>query len=198
MAAIDEPTVSPRQFHHRRFANLQPLSPRVPSSIERHFEQYLIDHHHYPKLPSISKKPNRQSLENSCTSDQDLLSYHDRQVSSEFGQNTGPISRLISTEQYRRAQSRLVEYRQHSKIPGVTLPGTKNSNEKSPINLIGRTDLKIPLKEVLPDTTRGKQFYQQDEFDFVDDDSVASNGTDRRRRAKHWIKDHQFFFTEYQ
>ncbi|CAF3587680.1 unnamed protein product, partial [Rotaria sp. Silwood2] len=75
MATIDESTVSPRQFHHRRFPHLQPLSPRVPSSIERHFEQYLIDNHHYPKLPSISKQANRQSIENTFINDKDFLSY---------------------------------------------------------------------------------------------------------------------------
>jgi hypothetical protein len=202
MATLDESTVSSRQVHHRRIPALQPLSPRIPTSIDRHFEQYLIDHHHYPKLPSISKHQpqlsNRQLFENSVTDNKDLLSYHERQLTSEIEHNNGPISRLLNSEQYRRGQARLIEYRQHSKIPGVALSGTNNSNDIFSTQSNGRNELILPLKEVLIETTRTKQHQQQDEMDLVDDDSVISQENDRRRRAKHWIKEHQFFFTEYQ
>ena len=192
MAAIEEPAAS-----HRRLAHLLPLSPRVPSSTDRHFEQYLIDHHHYPKLPSIGKQPvNRASTE---TKDYEQL------PPIEYGnhRHTGSINRLLTSEQYRRAQARLIEYRQHSKIPGVALQPTitiaaaaNNSNESI---LSGRNELTLPLKEIFIDPTRTKQHQNPDELDLlVDDDSIFSDETDRRRRAKHWIKDHQFFFTEYQ
>lgn len=199
MATIDESAVvSPRQFHHRRFANLQPLSPRVPQSIERHFEQYLIDHHSYPKLPAIPRKANRQNLGNSLNSDQETSSCIDRQSGFDLEHNNGPISRLLNSEHYRQAQSRLIEYRQHSKIPGVSVERTHNSNDASLSRPNDKKEILIPLKEVLLDSTRAKQFNTQDDFDLVSDDSVNSHQTDRRRRAKHWIKDHQFFFTEYQ
>ncbi|CAF1102141.1 unnamed protein product [Rotaria sordida] len=202
MATIDESNVSPRQFHHRQFLHLQPLSPRVPSSIERHFEQYLIDNHHYPKLPSISSKQiNRQSIDNTFTNDKDFLSYRELQIPFVFEHDNGPISRLLNSDQYRRAQTRLIEYRQHSKIPGVSLTTTttvKNSNELSPTQINERNNLTVPLKEILIETTKAKPHQQQDDIDFIDDDSIFSHESDRRRRAKHWIKEHQFFFTEYQ
>ncbi|CAF1196328.1 unnamed protein product [Rotaria sp. Silwood1] len=200
MATIDESTVSPRQFHHRRFPHLQPLSPRVPSSIERHFEQYLIDHHHYPKLPSISKQTNRHSIDNTYINDKDFLSYRERQISSEFEHDNGPISRLLNSDQYRRAQTRLIEYRHHSKIPGVALTETiTNSHDISSTQINERNEITLPLKEILIETTRTKLHHQQqDDNDINDDDSILSNESDRRRRAKHWIKEHQFFFTEYQ
>jgi hypothetical protein len=193
MAATEEPTTS-----HRRLVHLLPLSPRVPSSTDRHFEQYLIDHHHYSKLPSIGKQTiNRPFTE---TKDYEAL------PPIEYGHlhhHNGSINRLLNSEQYRRAQARLIEYRQQSKIPGVALQPTKltiaasNSNESI---LTGRSELTLPLKEIFIDPTRTKQQHQnQDELDLlVDDDSIFSDETDRRRRAKHWIKDHQFFFTEYQ
>ncbi|CAF2624904.1 unnamed protein product [Rotaria sp. Silwood2] len=177
MATIDESTVSPRQFHHRRFPHLQPLSPRVPSSIE----------------------PNRQSIENTFINDKDFLSYRELQIPSELEHDNGSISRLLNSDQYRRAQTRLIEYRQHSKIPGVALSTpTKNSNDISSTQINGRNELKIPLKEVLIETKKTKPYQQQDDLELVDDDSIFSNECDRRRRAKHWIKEHQFFFTEYQ
>jgi hypothetical protein len=194
MASVDESTVSP--LDHRQMPVLQPLSPRIPTSIDRHFEQYLIDHHHYPKLPSISKQPNRQTIENSFLNDKNFFSYRAQQIPSEH--NNGSISRLLNSEQYRRSHARLIEYRQRSKIPGVALATTNNSNENSSTQINGRNELTLPLKEVLMETTRTKQHQQQDDIDFVDDDSVFSHETDRRLRAKHWIKDHQFFFTEYQ
>jgi hypothetical protein len=193
MATVDESTASPHQ--PGKLPLIQPLSPRMPSTIDRHFEQYLIDHHRYPKLPSIIKQPNRQTLENSFLNDKNFLSYRDRKVPSEH--NNGSISRLLNSEQYRRSHARLIEYRQHSKIPGVALATTNKSNDISSTQLNGRNELTLPLKEVLMETTRTKQHQQQDDMDFVDDDSVFSNESDRRRRAKHWIKDHQFFFTEY-
>jgi hypothetical protein len=181
MAATDEPTV-----YHRRTAHLQPLSPHVPSSTDRHFEQYLIDNHHYPKLPSIFKQTPRQSIEN-----KNLLLSHQRDIPVDVERHTDSINLLLNSEQYRRSYARLIEYRQHSKIPGVALKSTTN-------NLNGRNELILPLKEIFIETTRTKQHQNQDEIDFVDDDSIFSNDNDRRRRAKHWIKEHQFFFTEYQ
>lgn len=184
MATTDESTV-----YHRRIAHLQPLSPRVPPSTDRHFEQYLIDHHHYSKLPSIFKQTNRQSIEN-----KDFLSYHQSDIPIEFEHHTDSINRLLTSEQYLRSQARLIEYRQHSKIPGVALTKTNNLNE---ITSNGRNELILPLKEVFIETTRTKQHQKQDENNFFDDDSIFSNESDRRQRAKHWIKEHQLFFTEY-
>jgi hypothetical protein len=185
MATIDEQPPAT----HRRLVHLLPLSSRVPSSTDRHFEQYLIDHHHYSKLPSISKpSTNRPSIEN-----KDLLSFHEEFPSIEYEHQTDSINRLLNSEQYRRSQARLIEYRQQSKIPGVSLQITTDHFNESILN--GRNELILPLKEIFIDT---KQHQNQDEIDFVDDDSIFSNESDRRRRAKHWIKDHQFFFTEYQ
>lgn len=192
MAAIEESTV-----YRRRNAHLQPLSPRVPSSTDRHFEQYLIDHHHYPKLPSIFKQTPRQTNEN-----KDFLSNinpNDFHIDSEHHPNS--INRLLNSEQYRRSHARLIEYRQRSKIPGValkTLPSSLTTTSTNDLPINGRNELILPLKEVFIDTTRTKQHQNQDDIDFVDDDSIFSNDTDRRRRAKHWIKEHQFFFTEFQ
>jgi len=187
MATIDESTV-----YHRRTTHLQPLSPRLPSSTDRHFEQYLIDNHHYPKLPSIYKQPIRQPIEN-----KDFLSSYQRDIQTDVEHHTGSINRLLNSEQYRRSHARLIEYRQHSKIPGVALKSTITNNLNE-MTSNGRNELILPLKEVFIETTRTKQHKNQDEIDFVDDDSIFSNGPDRRRRAKHWIKEHQFFFTEYQ
>lgn len=184
MAAIEESTV-----YRRRIAHLQPLSPRVPSSTDRHFEQYLIDNHHYPKLPSIFKQTPRQTIEN-----KDILSSDQHGISIDYQHHSGSINRLLTSEQYRRSHARLIEYRTHSKIPGVALKPTPITND---ITSNGRNELILPLKEVFTETTRTKQHQNQDEIDFVDDDSIFSNDTDRRRRAKHWIKEHQFFFTEY-
>ena len=185
MAAIDESTV-----YRRRTIHLVPLSSRVPSSTDRHFEQYLLDHHHLPKLPSITKQPiNRQSIEK-----KELFTYP-KTIPTEIEHSTGSINRLLTSESYRRSQARLIEYRQRSKIPGVALKPTNHINEM-PTN--GRNDLVLPLKEVFLEPTRTKQHQNIDEIDFVDDVSIFSNETDRCRRAKHWIKDHQFFFTEYQ
>jgi hypothetical protein len=192
MATVDESTALPPQIYHRR-THLQPLSPRVPSSTDRHFEQYLIDHHHYSKLPSIAKQKTRQSIENSFIQDKNFLSYRQLDIPSDFEHHNNSINRLLNNEQYRRGQARLVEYRQHSRIPGIKLSPTNNSNE------ISSNELILPLKEVFIDTTRTKQQHQnRDDIDLVSDDSIKSNEGDRRRRAKHWIKEHQFFFTEYQ
>lgn len=182
MATMDESIV------HRRTNHLLPLSPRLPSSTDRHFEQYLIDHHHYPKLPSIGKPSIvRSSIENK--------EFHASTFSRDTEHQTNSINRLLNSEQYRRSQARLIEYRQHSQIPGVALQSTGHEHLRSH----PRNELVLPLKEVfLETTTRTKPTGNGEEIDFVDDDSVFSNDTDRRRRAKHWIKEHQFFFTEYQ
>ena len=198
MASINETTIDSHQFPRRRFTHLQPLSPRETSSIERHFEQYLIDHHRYSKLPSISKQSNRQSIESLFMNKKNFLFDYEQQIPTEFKPNTNSINLLLNSEQYRRAHKRLIEYRQLSKIPGIALTTTTNSDDISPRQLNENNELILPLKEALIDTTKAKQYQQQDELDLVDDDSVFSNQTDRRRRAKHWIKDHQFFFTEYQ
>ena len=184
MATIDESIVP---SVHRRTNHLLPLSPRVPSSTDRHFEQYLIDHHRYPKLPSIGKPTiHRSSIET-----KDL---HSSTLPRDTEHHSNSINRLLNSEQYRRSHARLIEYRQHSQIPGVALqsPGKDLSTSH------GRNEVILPMKEVFLETTRTKQGGNGEEIDFVDDDSVFSNDTDRRRRAKHWIKEHQFFFTEYQ
>jgi hypothetical protein len=188
MATIDEPTVYPRRNTH-----LLPLSPRVPASTDRHFEQYLIDHHHFPKLPSIAKHPLptiRQSIEN-----KDFLPSHQQALPIDFENHPGSVNRLLNSEQYLRSHARLIEYRQQSRIPGVALKATHHFNEM-PSN--GRNDVSLPLTEVFLETTRTQQHQNPAEIDFIDDESVFSNETDRRQRAKHWIKEHQFFFTEYQ
>jgi hypothetical protein len=155
MATIDESTV-----YHRRTTHLQPLSPRVPTSTDRHL--------------------------------------HQRDILNDVEHHTGSINRLLNSEQYRRSHARLIEYRQHSKIPGVALNSTITNNLNE-MTSNGRNELILPLKEVFIETTRTKQQNKnQDEIDFVDDDSIFSHDPDRRRRAKHWIKEHQFFFTEYQ
>jgi len=188
MATIDESTV-----YHRRTTHLQPSSPRVPTSTDRHFEQYLIDHHHYPKLPSPYKQPTRQPIEN-----KDFLSLHQRDILTDVEHHTGSINRLLNSEQYLRSHARLIEYRQHSKIPGIALNSTITNNNLNEMTSNGRNELILPLKEIFIETIRTKQNKNQDEIDLVDDDSIVSHDPDRRRRAKHWIKEHQFFFTEYQ
>jgi hypothetical protein len=189
MATIDESTV----HHHHQIGHLQPLSPRVPRSTDRHFEQYLIDHHHYPKLPSIFKQTPRHPIE-----DKNLSSSYQRDIPTDYEHHTGSINRLLNSEQYRRSHARLIEYRQYSKIPGIALKPTTTTNNFNDTTLNGRNELILPLKEVFIETTRTKQHQNQDEMDLVDDDSIISDETDRRQRAKHWIKEHQFFFTEYQ
>lgn len=192
MATINESTVSSTSPVHRRSkSHLQPLPPRISSSIDRHFKQYLRDHHRFACLPSIHRTnvTHHDEVENSIIDRNKLLSSHPR---------TNPvdnqsISRLLNSENYRRAQARLIEYRQQSKIPGVALT--------PPLLIINETlqhhpDGSIPLKDVIMETTRAHQQQQHDEVDLVDDDSVISHETDRRRRAKHWVKEHQFFFTE--
>lgn len=180
MATADESTVGYRSKAH----HLLPLSPRVPTSTDRHFEQYLIDHHNLPKLPSITKSQvHRSILEPNLSNDYFLPTIHQRQTNS--------INRLLNSEQYRRSHARLIEYRQHSKIPGVTLTNILPTKTDFPSN--SRSDFK---KEIYPDPIKPKQ-QNAEEIDLADDESVLSNGTDRKRRAKQWIKEHQFFFTEY-
>ena len=200
MATVNESNVAATQVHHRRIPRLQPLSSHVPPSIDRHFEQYLIDHHHFPRLPSIGKAPltHRAPAENVLGDSQELLSYRERTHLEDFEPNHGPISRLLNSDQYRRAQARLIEYRQRSKIPGVALsPSIELMSDAAAASSNERHELNVQLKDALLETARNKP-HQGDDVDFVDDDSVASHDTDRRRRAKHWIKEHQFFFTEYQ
>ena len=188
MATLDESIV---RSVHRRTNHLLPLSPRLPSSTDRHFEQYLIDHHRYPKLPSIVQPMpiTRSSMETKDFPSSNLPRDSERHSNS--------INRLLNSEQYRRSHARLIEYRQHSQIPGVALQSS--NNDLTTTSSHTRNEVILPLKEVFLETTRTKQqAANADEVDFVDDDSVFSHETDRRRRAKHWIKEHQFFFTEYQ
>lgn len=188
MATIDESIV---RSVHRRTNHLLPLSPRLPSSTDRHFEQYLIDHHRYPKLPSIVQP----TIARSSIESKDFPSSDSSNIPPDTERHSNSINRLLNSEQYRRSHARLIEYRQHSQIPGVALQSSNNDLATSHT----RNEIILPLKEVFLETTRTKQqAANADEIDFVDDDSVFSNETDRRRRAKHWIKEHQFFFTEYQ
>ena len=189
MATLDESSV--RSVHRRTTNHLLPLSPRLPSSTDRHFEQYLIDHHRYPKLPSIVQP----TIARSSIEAKDLLSSDSSNLPRDSERHSNSVNRLLNSEQYRRSHARLIEYRQHSQIPGVAL----QSSNKDLATAHTRNEVILPLKEVFLETTRTKQQAgNADEIDFVDDDSVFSNDTDRRRRAKHWIKEHQFFFTEYQ
>ena len=165
---------------HRR---LQPLA----SSIDRHFEQYLNDYHHFPKLPAIHKFRSNVD-ETNLTSDEFVSPRSSRPV--ETTANHGPISQLLNSDAYRRAQARLIEYRQQSKIPGIALTPT---HEQFETQNTGRHEFVLPLKEVV---ARTKQ-HEDGDGAAADDDSVCSDEGERRRRAKHWIHDHQFFFTEY-
>ena len=201
MATVNESNIAPAQVHQRRVPRLQPLSSHVPPAIDRHFEQYLIDHHHFPKLPSIGKPStsHRAATENVLGDNQEFLSFRERAHLEEIEPNHGPISRLLNSEHYRRAQARLIEYRQRSKIPGVALSlGIEPLADAIAAPVYERQESNIQLKDALLETARSKQQQLADNEDFVDDDSVLSHETDRRRRAKHWIKEHQFFFTEYQ
>lgn len=192
MAAIDE-AILPAV--HRRTAHLLPLSSCLPSSTDRHFEQYLIDHHHYPKLPSISRPAaHRPAIET-----KNLLSAQLPILPIDSERRPSSVNRLLNSEQYRRSHARLIEYRQHSKIPGVALKiTTPLANQYNELSSNTRNEIILPLKEVLIETARTKQQTNADDVDFADDDSVFSHDSDRRRRAKHWIKEHQFFFTEFQ
>lgn len=174
---------------HRR---LQPLAP----SIDRHFEQYLLDHHHFPKLPAIQKShlTHRSDEEINRLNLEEFLSPRSNDVPAppSSALNHGPISRLLNSEAYRRAQARLAEYRQQSKIPGIAL--TPTNDDEHHLQNTARYELPVPLKEAV---ARTKQHDGSDPM-VDDDDSVYSDQVEGRRRAKHWIQEHQFFFTEYQ
>ena len=194
MATTNDSNVSSStQVYPRPYLRLQPISCNVPPSIDRQFERYLINHHHqhhhhFPKLPAIAKSTSSHNLDlnQSFRSYQSLLS---QSVSSQS--NDGRIHRLFDNENYRRAQARLIEYRRQSLIPGVAL-AHEPVHSQDEIH----QDSTLPSKEAIIEATRTKQL--TDEIDFDDDESILSHETDRRRRAKHWIRDHQFFFTEYQ
>lgn len=179
MATINEPDVS---------------SSKVSSSIDRNFSRFLLENHYSTKLPSIfkSKSANRLNFDGNSFDFQQMFSFRERKHFSTHQLAESSIQRLLNNEQFRRCQARLIEYRQLSIIPGISL---KLNNEQKIVNGNSRNEpIVLPSRENKIEMTKVKQ--QIDETDFDDDESILSNQTDRRRRAKHWIQDHQFFFAE--
>ncbi|CAF0831620.1 unnamed protein product [Didymodactylos carnosus] len=191
----------------------------LPSRIDRNFEQYLADHHvqrSHLKLPLIKPagqkrhikttiKPDeymnsrrisfdRAFLHNSTALSHSLASpWNINENDNIYPQQLSPInSILVNNEKYRRSHAKLIEYRQQSKIQGIYIPKadmqlTNNQNNNTPSTLA--------VRDAIDNKTKQEQNFGGDD-DLVDDESTIS--IDGPHRAKTWVREHQYFFTDYQ